>query len=45
MKAFLLAIHRDPTTKKPVPTPEQMQAAIKPYGKLQSNFSFCRKRR
>lgn len=33
MREFLLAIHRDLTSKNPVPTPEQMKEAIKPYGK------------
>jgi len=32
MKEFLLAIHRDLTSKEPVPTPEHMKEAIKPYG-------------
>ncbi|MCG2615933.1 YciI family protein [Terrimonas sp. NA20] len=31
MQEFLLVIHRDLTSKKPVPTPEQMQAAMQPY--------------
>lgn len=32
MREFLLAIHRDLTSKNPIPTPEQMKEAIKPYG-------------
>lgn len=31
MNEFLIAIHRDLTSKHPAPTPEQMQAAMKPY--------------
>lgn len=31
MKEFLVAIHRDLTSKKPVPTPEQMKEPMKPY--------------
>lgn len=31
MKEFLIAIHRDLTGKDPVPTPEQMKEALKPY--------------
>lgn len=41
MREFLLAIHRDLRSGNPVPTPEQMRDAIKPYGAwiaaLQSN--------
>lgn len=32
MREFLLAIHRDLKSKNPVPTPEQMKEALKPYG-------------
>lgn len=31
MQEFLIAIHRDLTSKNPVPTPEQMKEAFKPY--------------
>lgn len=31
MNEFLLAIHRDLTSKKPVPSAEQMKEALKPY--------------
>lgn len=31
MQEFLIAIHRDLTSKSPVPTPEQMKEALKPY--------------
>ncbi|HRO44363.1 YciI family protein [Agriterribacter sp.] len=31
MNEFLLAIHRDLTSKNPSPSPEQMKAALKPY--------------
>ena len=31
MQEFLIAIHRDLTSKDPVPTPEQMKEAFKPY--------------
>ncbi len=31
MNDFMLAIHRDITSADPVPTPDQMQAALKPY--------------
>jgi hypothetical protein len=31
MKEFLIAIHRDLTSKNPVPTPDQMKEAMKPY--------------
>ncbi|OQP47471.1 transcription initiation protein [Niastella yeongjuensis] len=31
MQEFLIVIHRDLTSKKPVPTPEQMKEAFKPY--------------
>ncbi|MDP5201899.1 YciI family protein [Flavobacterium sp. DG2-3] len=31
MQEFLVVIHRDFTSEKPVPTPEQMKDAIKPY--------------
>lgn len=31
MQEFLVVIHRDLTSEKPVPTPEQMKEAIKPY--------------
>ena len=31
MQEFLIAIHRDLTSKNPVPTPEQMKEALKPY--------------
>lgn len=31
MQEFLIAIHRDLTGKSPVPTPDQMKAAMKPY--------------
>jgi hypothetical protein len=31
MQEFLLAIHRDFTSKNPTPTPEQMKEAAKPY--------------
>lgn len=31
MAEFLIAIHRDLTGKNPVPTPEQMKEALKPY--------------
>ncbi|TLV03843.1 YciI family protein [Dyadobacter luticola] len=31
MQEFLLAIHRDITSKDASPSPEQMQAAIKPF--------------
>jgi hypothetical protein len=32
MTDFLLVIHRDLTSKNPVPAPEQMKEAIRPYG-------------
>ncbi|AEW01436.1 transcription initiation protein [Niastella koreensis] len=31
MQEFLIAIHRDLTSMDPVPTPEQMKEAFKPY--------------
>jgi hypothetical protein len=31
MHEFLIAIHRDLTSKKPTPTPEEMKEAMKPY--------------
>ncbi len=31
MKEFLIAIHRDLTGKSPMPSPEQMKEAMKPY--------------
>ena len=31
MQEFLIAIHRDLTSKNPMPTPEQMKEAMKPY--------------
>jgi hypothetical protein len=31
MNEFLIAIHRDLTSKKPSPSPEEMKAALKPY--------------
>ncbi|SHM75170.1 Uncharacterized conserved protein [Chitinophaga jiangningensis] len=31
MNEFLIAIHRDLTSKSPVPTPEQMKEAMQPY--------------
>ena len=31
MQEFLIAIHRDLTSKKPIPSPEQMKEAMKPY--------------
>lgn len=31
MNDFLIAIHRDITSSDPIPTPAQMQAAMKPY--------------
>jgi hypothetical protein len=31
MNEFLIAIHRDMKSKDPSPSPEQMQAAIKPF--------------
>jgi hypothetical protein len=31
MHEFLIAIHRDLTSKNPTPTPEQMKEAMKPY--------------
>ncbi|NII29333.1 transcription initiation protein [Pseudoflavitalea sp. X16] len=31
MQEFLIAIHRDLTSKNPMPSPEQMKAALKPY--------------
>ena len=31
MNEFLIAIHRDLTSKNPSPSPEQMKEAIKPY--------------
>jgi len=31
MQEFLIAIHRDLTSKDPMPTPEQMKEAFKPY--------------
>lgn len=31
MNEFLIAIHRDLTSKNPNPSPEQMKAALKPY--------------
>ncbi len=31
MQEFLVVIHRDLTSENPVPTPEQMKEAIKPY--------------
>lgn len=31
MQEFLLAIHRDLTSKNPKPTPEQMKESFKPY--------------
>jgi hypothetical protein len=31
MNEFLIAIHRDLTSKQPSPSPEQMKEAIKPY--------------
>lgn len=31
MKEFLIAIHRDLTSKNPMPSPEQMKEALKPY--------------
>ena len=31
MQEFLIAIHRDLISKNPVPTPEQMKEAFKPY--------------
>lgn len=31
MNEFLIAIHRDLTSKNPAPSPEQMKEALKPY--------------
>ncbi|MEH6680257.1 MAG: YciI family protein [Sediminicola sp.] len=31
MNEFLLVIHRDLTSEKPAPSPEQMKIALKPY--------------
>ena len=31
MNEFLVAIHRDLTSKNPAPSPEQMKSAMKPY--------------
>jgi hypothetical protein len=31
MQEFLIAIHRDLTGKNPVPSPDQMREALKPY--------------
>lgn len=31
MQEFLILIHRDLTSEKPLPSPEQMQMALKPY--------------
>jgi len=31
MSEFLIAIHRDLTSKNPTPSPEQMKEALKPY--------------
>ena len=31
MQEFLIAIHRDLTSKNPKPSPEQMKEALKPY--------------
>ena len=31
MNEFLIAIHRDPMSKHPSPSPEQMKEAMKPY--------------
>lgn len=31
MNEFLIAIHRDLTSKNPKPSPEQMKSALKPY--------------
>ncbi len=31
MNEFLIAIHRDLTSDQPIPSPEQMKAALQPY--------------
>lgn len=43
MKDFLLVIHRDLTSKNPVPTPEQMKEATKPYGEWIAKLSVKKK--
>jgi hypothetical protein len=43
MTDFLLAIHRDLTSKNPVPTPEQMREAMEPYSKWLAELAASKK--